>query len=289
MSKLLASRVKPGSSLAGPNLKTLDETEENILDENEEDDMAEIMHMKIIDSPKPSTLSASSSPSALKLKLKSARLSAAKVGHKKPLQLIDLDLTTSSRSQDGETSKLNSAKSSTATTIVDINYDQLIPNKHGDLTQLTYANELEKYLITRVYSNVNKLSSILADMDEANLRYYLCTPDENECMPLYYAIKSDCLNSVRLLISRGSCLNKTTSVGDPAAHLACLLGVSLELIDYLLSFETHSNGLYKVDQEGWTVLHCASNQGHLEIVKYLIEKKFMNPNVKDAKFRYFYL
>jgi len=44
--------------------------------------------------------------------------------------------------------------------------------------------------------------------------------------------------------------------------------------------------LYIRDQEGWTVLHCACNQGNLNIVKHLVEKKYMNINVKDIKKNY---
>lgn len=44
--------------------------------------------------------------------------------------------------------------------------------------------------------------------------------------------------------------------------------------------------MYKRDQEGWTVLHCACNQGNLNIVKYLVEKKFINVNVKDTRKNY---
>lgn len=141
---------------------------------------------------------------------------------------------------------------------------------------------------------MNKLSSILNDLrgsgDEVatqRLRAFLTTPDSNDCLPLYYAIKSDCLNAVRILIAAGSPLDRTTGAGDPASHLACLLGVSLPLIDFLLTLESGDpHAIYKTDQEGWTVLHCASNEGHLDVVKYLIEKKCMNPNVKEKKFRF---
>lgn len=162
-------------------------------------------------------------------------------------------------------------------------------NRHADLTKLAYTNDLERHLITKIYSNVNKLSSILNDLggdDGARLKTFLNTPDPNDCLPLYYAIKSDCLNAVRVLVAAGSPLDRTTGSGDPAAHLACLLGVSLNLIDFLISLESGDpRAIYKTDQEGWTVLHCASNEGHLDVVKYLIEKKFMNPNVKETKFR----
>ncbi|CAF0761556.1 unnamed protein product [Brachionus calyciflorus] len=167
--------------------------------------------------------------------------------------------------------------------LIKIDYDTLIPNKCGDLTKINFNNNLEKYLITRIYSNVNKLSSILSEMDNIDLEYFLNTPDQNECLPLYYAIKAQCLNTIKLLLMKGSSLNKTTKSGDPAIHLACLLGADLELVEFFLN---QNEDLYKIDQEGWCALHCACNQGHLEIVRYLIEKKFMNPNVKDAKTSY---
>jgi ankyrin repeat protein len=141
-------------------------------------------------------------------------------------------------------------------------------------------------MFSRLYSNVGKLSSVLSDLNSINLKYYLNTPDENECLPLYYAIKADCLNTVKFLLDTGASISRTTAIGDPAAHLACLLGVSITLIDFLLTYGGGQNFLYNNDQEGWTVLHCAANQGHLDIVKYLITEKHMNPNVRDGKNRY---
>ena len=48
------------------------------------------------------------------------------------------------------------------------------------------------------------------------------------------------------------------------------------LVDYLLNClqvdsligKNETSALYKQDQEGWTVLHCACNQGNLNIVKH---------------------
>ena len=169
----------------------------------------------------------------------------------------------------------------------EIDYAILCPqNKCGDLAKMKFANKHEKYLVLRFYSNVGNLSMIMSEMNPSSLDYFLNTPDENECLPIYYAIKADCLSTVKLLVGKGSSLTKTTAIGDPASHLACLLGVSLELLDYLLSLNTSQLNLYVNDQEGWTILHCACNQGHLNIVKYLLEEKHMNPNVKDGKNRY---
>ena len=113
-----------------------------------------------------------------------------------------------------------------------------------------------------------------------NLKRFLNMPDDSDCMPLYYAIKANNLNSIKLLIQCGASVKETTKAGDPATHLVALIGGNIEILEYLLAF---SNNLYDTDQEGWTILHCAANQGHLYLVKYLIKKKFMNPNFKDLK------
>lgn len=165
-----------------------------------------------------------------------------------------------------------------------VDYEKVLPeHKCADLITLKYVNEHEKYLITRIYSNLNRLSSIVENMDSTSKDYFLNTPDQNDCLPLYYAVKSDSISAVKYLIKLGSDLNRTTRNGDPAQHLACLLGCSIELIEYLISFDAPLKTLYKTDQEGWNILHCSCNEGHLDIVRYLIEEKHMNPNVKDAK------
>jgi ankyrin repeat protein len=163
--------------------------------------------------------------------------------------------------------------------------DDFYPSQCGDLTAIKFANDLEKYLVIRLYSNTSKLYAILEDLRPANLKYFLTTPDENDCLPLYYAIKADNLNTIKMLLKMGSTPDKTTINGDPALHLACLTGSSLQTIEYLISLNDDAY-LNQIDQEGWTILHCACNQGHLNIVKYLIEVKHMNPNVKDSKNRF---
>ena len=214
-----------------------------------------------------------------------------KVGNKKnKRKLTNASLTsinsftqTSFSFKNDETQSIIFENAETPVPVIQIDYDSLVPNKHVDLTKLSYSNDLEKYLITRIYSDVNKLSTLISEMDHIDLTHFLKTPDENECLPMYYAIKAESVNSIKLLLLKGTTLDKTTKSGDPALHLACLLGASLSLIEFLTS---RTDNLYQIDQEGWCPLHCACNQGHLEIVKYLIEKKFMNPNIKDTKSSY---
>jgi ankyrin repeat protein len=184
-----------------------------------------------------------------------------------------------------EYSDLNEAKAKQKQQTLPIDYEKLLPDhKCGNLTKLNYVNSSEKYLITRIYSNINKLSTILAELysNKIGLDYYLKTPDQNDCLPLYYAIKADCPSTVKLLVNYGAGLERTTRNGDPAKHLSSLLGSSIELVEYLISFGDQ-NDLYETDQEGWTILHCSANQGHLHLVKYFIEIRHMNPNVKDSK------
>jgi ankyrin repeat protein len=114
-----------------------------------------------------------------------------------------------------------------------------------DLIQLKYINPYEKYLITRIFSSVGKLSSYLSDLSTMNLKHYLNTPDQNDFLPLYYAIKANNLTAVKYLINTGASLNKTTSVGDPAPHLACLVGCSTDLVDYLLSCLDMNSRVFK--------------------------------------------
>jgi ankyrin repeat protein len=141
-----------------------------------------------------------------------------------------------------------------------------------------FVNNIEKLLIKQFYSKASILAAHLKGIKD--VKRFLDFPDDNDCKPLYYAIKANHLSSIKLLIQSGASVNSTTKAGDPAAHLNALIGGNIEILEYLLLF---SNSLYDTDQEGWTIFHCACNQGHLYLVKYLIKKKFMNANFKDIK------
>lgn len=281
----------PLSNLSFTKLKTLDEVDEYSNSEQKPVVQKSTMNL-IIDSTRnivESFLTISpdrKSNSSSRTKLNKSKRPGSKLGRKK---LHDSSLTSitsfTPQSFTDDYQYMTESIPKTPLPLIPIDYEKLLPNKCGDLTKLNYANDLEKYLIIRIYSDVNKLSTILAELDQVNLEYYLNTPDQNDCLPLYYAIKAECTNAVRLLLNKGSSLDKTTKTGDPALHLACLLGASIELIEFILSYDANID-LYSNDQEGWTVLHCACNQGHLEIVKYLLEKKHMNPNIKDSHSNY---
>ena len=141
-----------------------------------------------------------------------------------------------------------------------------------------FVNNDEKLLIKQFYSKTSILAAHLKGIKD--VKRFLNLPDKNDCKPLYYAIKANHLNCIKFLIQSGASVTSTTKAGDPATHLNALIGGNIEILEYLLSF---SNNIYDVDQEGWTIFHCACNEGHLYLVKYLIKKKLMNANFKDLK------
>ena len=116
-----------------------------------------------------------------------------------------------------------------------IDYDSILREKI-DLSRITFVNESEKYVISRIFSNLSRLSAYLDEMKPNEVRNYLNTPDDNDCLPLYYAIKIGSTSIIAHLLKLGASLNKTTSECDPAAHLGCLLGSTVSLIDLVIRF-----------------------------------------------------
>ena len=62
-----------------------------------------------------------------------------------------------------------------------------------------------------------------------------------------------------------------------ALHLAARNG-HLEVVKYLL--EKGGAEVNEEDNDGWTALHLAARYGHLEVVKYLLEKGGTEVNVE---------
>lgn len=276
-----------------PALKTLDELEETPNENSDSNRMLEPNNKLFKDSKTKPPLSTARSSSSIitvnnstNIKQKLKQTQRTSTTGRKPSFCDSVD---ESATSENSITKVEKQKR------IGLDYDKLVPNQCDcDLIQLKYINPYEKYLITRIFSSVGNLCSYVSDLNQINLKYYLNTPDQNEFLPLYYAIKANNITAVKYLISIGASLNKTSSLGDPAPHLACLVGCSTELVDYLLNClqvdsligKNETSALYKQDQEGWTVLHCACNQGNLNIVKHLIEKKFININIKDSKKNY---
>ena len=160
-------------------------------------------------------------------------------------EIFEENVTVINENEETNLSLVESKEDESIEENIEVDFETLCPqNKCGDLMNMKFANNQEKYLVIRIYSKVSNLSMILSQMNQINLQYYLNTPDENECLPIYYAIKSDCMSTLRLLVEKGATLRRTTAIGDPAPHLACLLGVSIELLDFLLSFDKDDSNLY---------------------------------------------
>ena len=53
----------------------------------------------------------------------------------------------------------------------------------------------------------------------------------------------------------------------------------MEIIKYLI--ETCNVDTEARTYEGWTVLHCATRNGHLEIVTHLVENRLVDKTAKD--------
>lgn len=145
----------------------------------------------------------------------------------------------------------------------------------------TFINNHEKVLVTQLYCQVAKLAAYLQNFN--NSKDFVNKYDENNCRPLYYAIKANNLNSIKFLMNVGCDIKRTTLSGDPAVHIAATLGCDIKIIEYFLSF---NDNLYETNQNGWTIFHCACAEGHLYLVKHLVLKKHFKINYQDLKSSY---
>jgi ankyrin repeat protein len=153
-------------------------------------------------------------------------------------------------------------------------------NEEGSKKQ-TFKNNHERVLVTQLYCNVSKLAAYTQNFK--NKKDFLNRYDENNCRPLYYAIKANNLNSIKYLMNIGCDLKRTTLTGDPAIHIAATFGCNSQIIEYFLSF---NDNLYETNQNGWTIFHCACSEGQLHLVKHLILKKYFKINFQDLKSSY---
>lgn len=101
--------------------------------------------------------------------------------------------------------------------------------------------------------------------------------DDNENIPLHYAIKYSNENIIKYLIKNGSNPNITDKTGNNSLHLA-ILNRNLNIIKYLL--ETTNININSRNNNGETALHLACNLQETEIVKYLISNN-ADVNIKD--------
>ena len=102
-------------------------------------------------------------------------------------------------------------------------------------------------------------------------------PDQKKYAALLEASKYGRLSTVKYLVGA---ISADRYGYVTALHFACSNG-HLDLVKYLIE-KCHCNPEAK-DYVGWTPLYFASKEGHLDIVKYLIEECHCDPKVKDSK------
>ncbi|KRZ07957.1 Serine/threonine-protein kinase TNNI3K, partial [Trichinella zimbabwensis] len=111
--------------------------------------------------------------------------------------------------------------------------------------------------------DVQRYDIISACVHEGNL--YGDTPLHNACYSNQFEI-------VKLLISRSGfdCLSKENMFSETPLHAACTAGKSVDLIGYLLKqpgVNVNCQG-----RDGHTPLHSACYNGHLKVVKFLLDQ-----------------
>ncbi|KRZ97042.1 Serine/threonine-protein kinase TNNI3K [Trichinella sp. T8] len=111
--------------------------------------------------------------------------------------------------------------------------------------------------------DIQRYDIISACVHEGNL--YGDTPLHNACYSNQFEI-------VKLLISRSGfdCLSKENMFSETPLHAACTAGKSVDLIGYLLKqpgVNVNCQG-----RDGHTPLHSACYNGHLKVVKFLLDQ-----------------
>ena len=95
-----------------------------------------------------------------------------------------------------------------------------------------------------------------------------CTDSKN-WTPLHSAANKGHIATIRCLIEKGADINKLISMGRNALHLCSFYGqytkIAKILLEHEIDFKVHDN-------EGWTSLHLAAQEGKHEIVKQLLDK-----------------
>lgn len=111
--------------------------------------------------------------------------------------------------------------------------------------------------------NESIISSILNDVTKLN------EIDGLGNSPLHYAVKYNRLPAVKLLLAKGAVPDVKNNEGFTPAFLAAING-NLEIIKSLHEFEDHMDSLNII---GWSPLHYAIYNRHIDIVEYLIDNK----------------
>ena len=102
--------------------------------------------------------------------------------------------------------------------------------------------------------------------------------------PLHLSVIVDRPELVTLMLERGACATLQDRNGDTPLHIACRRGL-LDCIEAMTSTVTLPDTIGDVmNYDGETIVHVAAAEGHVNIVRYLIQRPLSaNVNVRDGR------
>ncbi|ARE67259.1 SWPV2-ORF040 [Shearwaterpox virus] len=129
----------------------------------------------------------------------------------------------------------------------DINVNRLLTS---------YSNEIYKHLDITL---CNILIECAADINII---------DKNNRTPLFYAVKNNDYDMVKLLLKNGANVNLQDSIGYSCLHIAGIHNSNIEIVDALISYKPDLNSR---DWVGRTPLHIFVIESNFEAVKLLLK------------------
>ena len=142
---------------------------------------------------------------------------------------------------------------------------------HIPIESFTTPTKLEKDFFKYLYklATTGELDSLKAAMktQEVDLAKY----DSEPYIPILYASAwSGNKELVQYLIDKGANINARKSGNETALHRAAWKGAD-DIVELLVENGADLNIVYKANN-GLSPLHCAAENGHLKIVRYLLDK-----------------